>query len=80
MNFQSIAPLIATSCTVGGIIFQIGKHSEKMEFLSFKVEAQEKKQNYNNEKICEIHENVSTLKNDISYIKQEVHEIKQSIK
>jgi hypothetical protein len=77
MNVQMIGPIVAASATIGGIIFQVGKQSEKMDFIGLKVEAQEKKQYYNNQTICEIHEAVSTLKNDVSYIRDEVHEIKQ---
>ena len=80
MNFQMLAPIIGCSATISGVIFQIGKQSEKLDGINFKVEAQEKKQTFDNQKICEIHETVTTLKNDISYIRGEVHEIKQSLK
>ena len=47
VNFQQIAPIIAACVTSGGIVFQIGKQSEKLVNLGFKVEAQEKKYSLN---------------------------------
>jgi cysteine synthase A len=43
VNFQQIAPIIAACLTSGGVIFQIGKHAEKLDIIGLKVEAQEKK-------------------------------------
>ena len=42
VNFQQLAPILAACMTTGGVIFQIGKHAEKLEIISLKVEAQEK--------------------------------------
>ena len=44
VNFQQLAPILAACMTTGGVIFQIGKHAEKLEIISLKVEAQEKKE------------------------------------
>ena len=43
INFNTLAPISATVISIGGLIFQIGKHSEKLELLNNKVFAQEKK-------------------------------------
>ena len=50
-----LGPLIAATTTLGGLIFQIGKHSEKLDIIGLKVEAQEKKDFSNNQTICDIH-------------------------
>tara|TARA_B100000900_G_C19952134_1_gene462122 strand:- start:98 stop:337 length:240 start_codon:yes stop_codon:yes gene_type:complete len=76
---QVIGPIIAASATVGGMIFQMGKQSEKLDFIGMKVEAQEKKEEFLNEKLCEIYNKMNTLQNDVSYMKEDVHDIKLSI-
>ena len=43
LNFNTIAPISATVLSIGGLIFQLGKHSEKLDLLNNKVYAQEKK-------------------------------------
>ena len=43
INFNTIAPISATVISIGGLVFQIGKHSEKLDLLNNKVYAQEKK-------------------------------------
>ena len=43
LNFNTIAPISATVLSIGGLIFQIGKHSEKLDVLGNTVYAQEKK-------------------------------------
>ncbi len=62
--------------TTGGVIFQIGKHAEKLDIIGVKVEAQEKKEGYNNQNINEILGNVNILKNDIQNIKEDIKDIK----
>ncbi len=79
INMQVIGPIIAASATVGGMIFQMGKQSEKLDFIGMKVEAQEKKEEFLNEKLCEIYNKMNTLQNDVSYMKEDVHDIKLSI-
>ena len=80
LNMQVIGPVIAAGATLGSMIFQMGKNADKLETLTIKVEAQEKKEEYYNSKINEIHMIVNTLKNDMSYIKEDIHEIKGKIK
>jgi hypothetical protein len=43
INFNMIAPISATVISIGGLIFQMGKHSEKLDILNTTVFAQEKK-------------------------------------
>ena len=44
MTPQQIFPLIGATISIGGIIFQTGKHADKLDILWSKVEAQEKKE------------------------------------
>ena len=76
VNFQQLAPILAACMTTGGLIFQIGKHAEKLDIIGIKVEAQEKKEGYNNQNINEILGNINILKNDIQNIKEDVRDIK----
>jgi hypothetical protein len=77
---QVIGPAVAISATIGSIIFQVGKQSEKLEFIGMKVEAQEKKEEFSNQKMCEIYNVVNSLQSDISYMKEDIHDIKLSVK
>lgn len=79
MNFQQIAPLIGACITTGGLIFQIGKQSERLEMVGLKVEAQEKKGNLNHESIFEILGTVNLLKSDSENIKQDISKIKDKL-
>lgn len=80
VNFQQLAPILAACMTTGGLIFQMGKHAEKLDIIGVKVEAQEKKEDYNNLNINEILGNVNILKNDIQNIKEDIRDIKGYIK
>ena len=74
-----LAPLIAATTTVGGLIFQIGKHSEKLDIIGLKVEAQEKKEEHTISYINDIKSAIQVLQMDVSYIKEDVHDIKSII-
>jgi hypothetical protein len=76
VNFQHIAPIIAACMTTGGVIFQIGKHAEKLDFIGLKVEAQEKKEATTSQTINEILGNVNLVRNDVENIKGDIKEIK----
>ena len=80
INFQQIAPIIAACMTTGGVIFQIGKHAEKLDIIGTKVEAQEKKEYENNLSVYEISGKIDILKNDISNIKEDIKDIKGYMK
>ena len=76
MTPQQIIPLIGGCVSVGGIIFQMGKHADKLDILWSKVEAQEKKEEYMNSTLYEIKGDLKTLTHDISSIKEDICEIK----
>tara|TARA_Y100000817_G_scaffold194293_1_gene151916 strand:- start:271 stop:525 length:255 start_codon:yes stop_codon:yes gene_type:complete len=76
VNFQQLAPILAACMTTGGVIFQIGKHAEKLEIISLKVEAQEKKEEYYNQSINQLLGSMNILKNDVGNIKEDIKEIK----
>ena len=65
--------------TVGGLIFKMGEHAEKIHVISSTVEAQEKRIDINHNIINEIHNDLSILRNDISYMKSDIHEIKNRL-
>jgi len=79
MNPQQMLPFIGATISIGGIIFQTGKHAEKIDFVFGKVEAQEKKVEYTDKNMCEIKSELKTLSHDVSAIKQDVQEIKRVI-
>jgi len=79
MNPQQMLPFIGATISIGGIIFQTGKHAEKIDFVFGKVEAQEKKIEYNDKNLCEIKSDLKTLSHDITTIKQDVHDIKKNL-
>lgn len=80
VNFQQIAPIIAACVTSGGIVFQIGKQSEKLVNLGFKVEAQEKKYSLNVGAINEMNQKLTALTNDMTHVKRDIHDIKTKMK
>ena len=80
VNFQQIAPIIAACVTSGGIVYQIGKQSEKLVNLGFKVEAQEKKYSLNVGAINEMNQKLTTLTNDMTHVKRDIHDIKTKMK
>jgi hypothetical protein len=80
INFQKIGPVIAACVTTGGMIFQMGKQSEKLDIMCIKVEAQEKKDIFNSGKVCDIYNKVNILQNDVTNIKEDITEIKTYIK
>ena len=79
VNFQHIAPILAACMTTSGVIFQIGKHAEKLDLVGFKVEAQEKKEASTSQTINEISGNVNLLRNDVENIKSDIKDIKKYI-
>ncbi len=76
MTPQQIVPLIGGCISIGGIIFQTGKHADKLDILWSKVEAQGKKEEYMNSTLYEIKGDLKTLSHDITSIKEDIHEIK----
>lgn len=80
MNPQQIIPFVGATLSISAIIFQTGKHAEKIDFLCSKVEAQEKKEEYMNTTLYEIKSDLKTLQYDIKAIKNGISEIKDSWK
>ncbi len=79
MSLQHLLPYVGGIISVGGLIFKMGEHAEKIHVLTGTVEAQEKKVEINHNIINDIHNDLSILKNDISYMKNDVHEIKNKL-
>jgi len=79
VNLQQILPLVGGLISVGGLIFKMGQHAEKLDVLDLKVYAQEKKVELNHNIINDIHNDLSILRNDISYMKEDIHEIKNRL-
>lgn len=80
VNFQQLAPIIAACVTTGGIVFQIGKQSERLDSFGLKVEAQEKQNISVNNVICGMDSKLNIISNDLSHLKRDISEIKQKIK
>ena len=76
MTPQQIFPLIGATISIGGIIFQMGKHADKLDILWTKVEAQGKKEEYMNSTLYEIKGDLKTLGHDVTSIKEDICEIK----
>jgi len=79
VNLQQFLPLMGGLISVGGLIFKMGQHAEKLDVLDLKVYAQEKKIELNHNIINDIHNDLSILRNDISYMKEDIHEIKNRL-
>jgi|TARA_B100000214_G_scaffold98194_1_gene68388 hypothetical protein len=80
VNFQQLAPILAACMTTGGVIFQIGKQSERLEVIGLKVEAQGKKEEYYNQSINKLLGTMDVLKNDVNNIKEDIRDIKDYMK
>ena len=80
VNFQQLAPILAACMTTGGVIFKIGKQSEKLALIGLKVEAQEKKEEYYNQSINKFLGTMNVLKNDVNNIKEDIRDIKDYMK
>tara|TARA_B110000858_G_C17425419_1_gene303047 strand:+ start:228 stop:509 length:282 start_codon:yes stop_codon:yes gene_type:complete len=89
LNFNTIAPISATVLSIGGLIFQMGKHSEKLDVLNNVVYAQEKKVDENYKYINEIKmfisrtderlDKLNDMTDDIKEIKHKLEKIENKI-
>ena len=89
INFNTIAPITATVLSMGGLIFQIGKHSEKLDVLGNTVYAQEKKVEVNYKYINDIKmyisrtderlDKLNDITEDIKEIKHKLEKIESKI-
>jgi len=89
LNFNTIAPISATVLSIGGLIFQLGKHSEKLDVLNNVVYAQEKKVDENYKYINEMKmfisrtderlDKINDINIDIKEIKHKLEKIETKI-
>jgi hypothetical protein len=75
-SVHNLIPFIGASLSIGGIIFQIGKQSEKLHSVGFQVNALEQKDDYYNNFMNDIHskllladEKLKNIENDVKFIK-----------
>jgi hypothetical protein len=76
---QNIVPMIGAGVSLGGIIFNIGKHSEKLNLLNFKVEALEEKKKNDDDLMHHIHSKLLVSEERLKNIEEDVKEIKLNI-
>ena len=89
VNFNMVAPISATVISIGGLIFQMGKHSEKLDILNNTVYAQEKKVNDNYKYINDMKmfmsrtderlDKINDINDDIKEIKNKLEKIECKI-
>ena len=79
INFNTIAPISATILSIGGLIFQIGKHSEKLDLLSNKVYAQESKVDVNDKSINNLRIFISRSDEKLDDMNSSIEEIKKKL-
>lgn len=87
INFNTLAPISATVISISGLIFQLGRHSEKLDLLNNKVYAQEKKvdENYkyindmkifmsrSDEKLDDMNANIKEIKMKLDKIEDRIY-------
>ena len=78
VNFQQLAPILAACVTTGGIVFQIGKQSERLETMGFKVIAQEKKYTTNFDAINEMNNKLNLNEDIIRHLSIKVKEFDET--
>ena len=73
LNFNTLAPISATVLSIGGLIFQMGRHSEKLDILNTVVHAQEKK-------VVENHDSINDIKIFMSRTDEKLDDMNTTIK
>jgi hypothetical protein len=75
----NLISIIGAVLSMGGIVFQIGKHAEKLDSIGFQVNALEKKEESYNIFMNNIHsklllsdEKLKNIENDVKDIKSKV--------
>ena len=78
-TMPSLIPAVGAGLSMAGIIFQIGKHAEKLNSIGFQVDALEKKEeNYNvfmnniHSKLLLSEEKLKNIETDVKYIKDKI--------
>tara|TARA_Y100000817_G_C16853284_1_gene542925 strand:- start:2133 stop:2387 length:255 start_codon:yes stop_codon:yes gene_type:complete len=79
IKLQSMAPVLGMFITTGGIIFQIGKHSERLEVIGLKVEAQEKEVQNTYQGINQVNNKLNIITNDMGHVKKDINDIKNNM-
>ena len=72
-------PIIGTVISIGGIIFQIGTHAERLNKIGIQVEALEKKDEFYNKFMHDINsrlllsdEKLKNIESDVKFIKNKI--------
>ena len=78
--YNAVLPFVGASLSIGGIIYQIGKQSEKIEISLLKVHALEKKEEHSYEIINNINGNMLVINEKLKNIEEDVRVIKNNIK
>ena len=73
LNFNTLAPISATVLSIGGLIFQMGRHSEKLDILNTVVYAQEKK-------VVDNHDSINDIKIFMSRTDEKLDDMNTTIK
>ena len=76
---QNIVHMIGAGVSLGGIIFNIGKNSKKLNLLNFKVEALEEKKKNDDDLMHHIHSKLLVSEERLKNIEEDVKEIKLNI-
>jgi len=78
--YNAVVPLLGASISISGIIYQIGKQSEKVEISLLKVHALEKKEEHSTDTINNINGNMLVINEKLKNIEEDVKVIKNNIK
>lgn len=80
INITTLAPLVGTLVTAGGVIFHVGSHSEKLGSLGLKVDALERKDEYNNKILSDIHAKMCVFDERFKEIDQRFNNVESELK
>lgn len=71
-SHHNIAAAVATAVTVGTLVFNAGRESNRIDELILKAHAAESERRSTSELIYDIHGKVSGIEKDIQYIRTKV--------
>ena len=80
INITTLAPWVGTLVSAGGVIFHIGSHSEKLGSLGLKVDALERKDEYNNKILSDIHAKMCVFDERFKEIDQRFNNVESELK
>ena len=75
-NIPPLIPYIGGFISIGGIVFHIGKQSEKLETIGFEVKALENKEDSHNVFMSNINGKLLIADEKLKNIEEDVREIK----